>query len=352
MDQYLYKQQDLSPGSSCTFSSPLHPAPASPAASSTPELTVSWINLLCDDVCGSPVSTQQPYSVTAEHSYSIPPQQPPSSPLSPTIDSFLDDLFDDISSSSPALNVQQMSSSSPVYMSQPVSPVSIPQSGSPVNCSPLSPADSFSSSGYSSYSDNSLPSSPESSIVNTPLDTQLLQHLTGSVKLAQPTQMNQPVAAAPISTGASLKQKLKGKPPVTYIELIARALLSSSSGRLALADIYEWIIEQYPYYQTTTLAWRNAIRHNLSVTECFIKAGRTELGRGYYWAIHPSCIQAFSRGDFRRGAARSRVQKLQRAPSPLNQNQRSAAAAGIQSYSQSQNTSQVVYQSYTSTMQL
>ena len=45
--------------------------------------------------------------------------------------------------------------------------------------------------------------------------------------------------------------------------------------------------------------WRNSVRHNLSLNDCFIKAGRCEDGKGNYWAIHPANMQDFLRGDFR-----------------------------------------------------
>ncbi|CAH1781837.1 unnamed protein product, partial [Owenia fusiformis] len=53
-------------------------------------------------------------------------------------------------------------------------------------------------------------------------------------------------------------------------------------------------------------AWRNSIRHNLSLNECFIKAGRADSGKGNYWSIHPACIEDFSKGDYRKRNARRR----------------------------------------------
>ena len=50
-----------------------------------------------------------------------------------------------------------------------------------------------------------------------------------------------------------------------------------------------------------------SIRHNLSLNECFVKVGRAENGKGNYWAVHPACVDDFSKGDYRRRQARRRA---------------------------------------------
>lgn len=98
------------------------------------------------------------------------------------------------------------------------------------------------------------------------------------------------------------------KPQESYVALIARAILSAPNYQMLLVDIYEWIINEYPYYGTLqSKAWRNSIRHNLSLNECFIRQQKAENGRGYYWGIHPAAFDAFIRGDFRRRQARLRA---------------------------------------------
>ncbi|XP_038047620.1 forkhead box protein B1-like [Patiria miniata] len=97
------------------------------------------------------------------------------------------------------------------------------------------------------------------------------------------------------------------KPPHSYISLIAMAILASPEKRLLLCDIYQYIQENYPYYRNNDRSWRNSIRHNLSLNECFIKYGRSGDGRGNFWAVHPANVEDFSRGDFHRRRARRRV---------------------------------------------
>ncbi|XP_013071662.2 forkhead box protein G1-like isoform X1 [Biomphalaria glabrata] len=91
----------------------------------------------------------------------------------------------------------------------------------------------------------------------------------------------------------------EAKPTMSYIALIAKAILESEQRRLNLGSIYNWIEKHYPFYKNKGQGWRNSVRHNLSLNDCFIKAGRCEDGKGNYWAIHPANIQDFMRGDFR-----------------------------------------------------
>lgn len=100
------------------------------------------------------------------------------------------------------------------------------------------------------------------------------------------------------------------KPQESYVALIARAILSSPNYQMLLVDIYEWIIQEYPYFGTLqSKAWRNSIRHNLSLNECFVRQQKSENGRGYYWGIHPASLDGFIRGDFRRRQARLRAKR-------------------------------------------
>ena len=52
------------------------------------------------------------------------------------------------------------------------------------------------------------------------------------------------------------------------------AILSSAEKKLVLADIYQYILDNYLYFRHRGPGWRNSIRHNLSLNDCFIKAGR------------------------------------------------------------------------------
>lgn len=99
------------------------------------------------------------------------------------------------------------------------------------------------------------------------------------------------------------------KPQHSYIGLIAMAILQAPDQKLVLSDIYQHILDNYPYFRNRGPGWRNSIRHNLSLNDCFIKAGRSANGKGHYWSIHPANIDDFKRGDFRRRKAQRKVRK-------------------------------------------
>ena len=105
-----------------------------------------------------------------------------------------------------------------------------------------------------------------------------------------------------------MKQRSRSKADTSYIALIARAILCSPSLRCCLKDIYSFIEEKFPQLpEKSPNSWRNSVRHNLSLNECFIKSSRCENGKGNYWTIHPANLGDFFRGDFRRRKAKARI---------------------------------------------
>ena len=104
--------------------------------------------------------------------------------------------------------------------------------------------------------------------------------------------------------GATSNQLVR-KPPCSYIELIATVLLPAETG-MVLGEIYENLRLKHSCFQDDTRRqWRNSVRHNLSVNECFVKLVRS--GKGWTWGIHPACKMDFQRGNFSRRNARQKV---------------------------------------------
>ncbi|KAI5636960.1 forkhead domain-containing protein [Phthorimaea operculella] len=92
------------------------------------------------------------------------------------------------------------------------------------------------------------------------------------------------------------------KPPYSYITLIVMAIRHSPNKRLTLSEIYAFLQQQFPFFRSSYQGWKNSVRHNLSLNECFVKLPK-ELGRpgkGHYWTIDPSSEYMFEEGSSRR----------------------------------------------------
>ncbi|XP_072014005.1 uncharacterized protein [Amphiura filiformis] len=93
------------------------------------------------------------------------------------------------------------------------------------------------------------------------------------------------------------------KPPFSYIALIAMAIKDSSTGKLTLAEINEYLMKRFPFFRGSYTGWRNSVRHNLSLNECFIKILRDPSrpwGKDNYWTINENSEYTFADGVFRR----------------------------------------------------
>lgn len=113
-----------------------------------------------------------------------------------------------------------------------------------------------------------------------------------SVETAAVTDGNR-IIMATMERGASVAGR-EGKPPYSYSMLITCAINSSSDKRMTLSEIYQWIVQNFPFYKDAGNGWRNSIRHNLSLNKCFFKIPRTkdDPGKGSYWAINTHSSQS------------------------------------------------------------
>lgn len=79
------------------------------------------------------------------------------------------------------------------------------------------------------------------------------------------------------------------KPPFAYATLIYMALRDTDKDKLALSEIYEYIMNDFAYYRDCDPGWKNSVRHNLTQEPCFQKVDREpgDRGKGGYWRLNP-----------------------------------------------------------------
>ncbi|WWD22508.1 hypothetical protein CI109_107001 [Kwoniella shandongensis] len=79
------------------------------------------------------------------------------------------------------------------------------------------------------------------------------------------------------------------RPGPSFACIIGQAILRCKAGGLSLEHIYRYVETAYPFFKNGDGAWRNSVRHNLSIHKMFETIPRTEAfppGKGGIWIIH------------------------------------------------------------------
>uniref|UniRef100_UPI00398E68B8 forkhead box protein N3 isoform X2 n=1 Tax=Pristiophorus japonicus TaxID=55135 RepID=UPI00398E68B8 len=115
-----------------------------------------------------------------------------------------------------------------------------------------------------------------------------------SVSPVQDIDEDTPPSPAHSDQPYDAKQNPNCKPPYSFSCLIFMAIEDSPSKRLPVKDIYNWILEHFPYFANAPTGWKNSVRHNLSLNKCFKKVDKDRsqsIGKGSLWCIDPEYRQ-------------------------------------------------------------
>lgn len=122
------------------------------------------------------------------------------------------------------------------------------------------------------------------------------------------------VAAAGVVDRAYCRRNYThAKPPYSYISLITFAIQNSPRKMCTLSEIYQLIMDLFPYYRQNQQRWQNSIRHSLSFNDCFVKVSRSadRPGKGSYWTLHPDSGNMFENGCYLRRQKRFKCPRKQ-----------------------------------------
>ncbi|XP_076289941.1 forkhead box, sub-group O [Lasioglossum baleicum] len=77
----------------------------------------------------------------------------------------------------------------------------------------------------------------------------------------------------------------------SYADLITQAITSAPDERLTLSQIYEWMMQNIPYFRekgesNSSAGWKNSIRHNLSLHSRFMRVQNEGTGKSSWWMIN------------------------------------------------------------------
>ncbi|XP_021437686.2 hepatocyte nuclear factor 3-beta [Oncorhynchus mykiss] len=193
-------------------------------------------------------------------------------------------------------------------------------------CSPATMNMGYGSSGLNSQlasmggGANHMNMSPVTSSLNPNSLSQLGSPAPSLGSLSHYQNMGQPMSQLNYPSPTSLNRAKEvpkpyrrslthAKPPYSYISLITMAIQQSGSKMLTLNEIYQWIMDLFPYYRENQQRWQNSIRHSLSFNDCFVKVARSpdKPGKGSYWALHPNSGNMFENGCYLRRQKRFKI---------------------------------------------
>ncbi|XP_055627230.1 forkhead box protein F2 [Toxorhynchites rutilus septentrionalis] len=148
-----------------------------------------------------------------------------------------------------------------------------------------------------------LPSSTQTAIVSMDSNGSNGQKKMSGVSGSGEQQLTSTTGSGESSTKKTSGGRRQEKPQLSYINMIVMAIKDSPHRRRTLSEIYKYLQSKYDFFNGEYNGWKNSVRHNLSLNECFKKLPKEcgKPGKGHYWTIDASAEYMFEdEGSLRR----------------------------------------------------
>ena len=155
---------------------------------------------------------------------------------------------------------------------------------------------------------SSMNGMPSTNMMNT---MGAVNGMQGAVSPMSMNSMARMAGARPGDAKQYRRSYTHAKPPYSYISLITMAIQQCPNKMCTLSEIYQFIMDLFPYYRQNQQRWQNSIRHSLSFNDCFVKVPRSpdKPGKGSYWTLHPDSGNMFENGCYLRRQKRFKCLK-------------------------------------------
>jgi len=81
----------------------------------------------------------------------------------------------------------------------------------------------------------------------------------------EPTEIEIPTSTTNTITTTNTNDNIHAKPPYSYVTLIRQAILSTKMQRMTLNEIYQWIVDSYPYFRSAPPKWKVRFNEKLLI---------------------------------------------------------------------------------------
>ncbi|WP_066016993.1 forkhead box transcription factor [Endozoicomonas atrinae] len=137
---------------------------------------------------------------------------------------------------------------------------------------------------------SSVPGTPDISGVANP-------RLCSSSEDTDSTDLLSMVSPAPCSNEYSCSMESSGvleKPSLSYAAIITRALEKADGNRATVPELYQLIVEEFPYFATVDKkSWQSSMRSTLCMNDAFAKCSETAgQKQGGHWVMSPNKVHA------------------------------------------------------------